>query len=210
VASSLGVGAGLSFSPAADRNKAAILELLEGLLPARASVLEIASGSGQHAAHCAAAQRLWSWQPTDADASSLPSIAARTSALANVRTPLQIDVLAEPWPHLPGPFDAVYCANLLHISAWPTCRALMRGAARHLVRGGVLVLYGPYVVEGEALAPSNAAFDADLRRRNPAWGLRSLAQVVDEAQRAGLALEHRWAMAANNLMLAFRSNADGD
>jgi SAM-dependent methyltransferase len=191
-------------SPAADRNKAAILDVLERVLPTHAVVLEVASGTGQHAAHFAAAHPAWEWQPTDVDAAALAAIAARTAGLANVRRPLRLDVLARPWPQALGRFDAAYCANMLHIAAWPTCAALMQGAAHHLVPGGVLVLYGPYLVDGEPVAPSNAAFDADLRARNPAWGLRRLSQVVDEAQRAGLAFDRRWDMAANNLMLVFR------
>ncbi len=195
----------LPFSPAAERNQGPILAVLEEVLPPNATVLEIASGTGQHAAHFAAARPAWTWQPTEADVPTLASISARTAGLANVISPLQLDVLAQSWPQALGRFYAVYCANLLHISAWATCAALMRGAADQLAPGGVLVLYGPYVVDGEPLAPSNAAFDADLRSRNPAWGLRRLSDMVEEAARAGLAFERRWDMAANNLMLTFRS-----
>ncbi len=191
-------------SPAADRNKSAILAVLDRVLPTHAVVLEIASGTGQHAAHFAGAHPGWQWQPTERDAPALASITARTAALGNVRRPMRLDVLAQPWPPALVHVDAVFCANMLHIAAWPTCAALMGGAAHHLVPGGVLVLYGPFVVDGEAVAPSNAAFDADLRARDPAWGLRRLAQVIDEAQLAGLAFERRWDMAANNLMIAFR------
>jgi len=194
----------VTFSPAADRNKAPILEVLTRILPGSAAVLEIASGSGQHAEHFAAARSDWDWQPTEADATALASIASRTAALANVRPPLMLDVLAPRWPESLGRFDAVYCANMLHIAEWATCAALMRGAARHLVPGGALVLYGPYLVDGEPTAPGNAAFDADLRRRNPAWGVRRLADVSAEAERAGLAFERRVDMPANNLMLGFR------
>ncbi|HZV94067.1 MAG TPA: DUF938 domain-containing protein [Caldimonas sp.] len=192
------------FSPAADRNKAPILAVLEEVLPAGAVVLEIASGTGQHAAFFAAAHPSWTWQPTDADAQTMASIAARTEASTNVRPPLPLDVRLAEWPPTLGRFDAVYCANMLHIAEWSTCAGLMQGASRHLVPGGVLVLYGPYLVDGEPLAPSNAAFDADLRARNASWGLRALSLVADEARQAGLALERRWIMAANNLMLALR------
>lgn len=197
----------MTFSPAADRNKAPILEVLEAWLPTNASVLEIASGTGQHAAHFGSARPAWTWQPTDADAQALAPIAARVAGLANVRPPLLLDVCAQPWPPALDRFDAVYGANLLHISAWATCAALMQGAARHLVPGGVLVLYGPFIVEGEPLAPSNAAFDADLRARNPAWGLRRLSPVVEAAQRVGLSFESRRDLAANNLLLGFRKAA---
>ncbi len=195
------------FSPAADRNKAPILAVLEEVLPTEAAVLEIASGTGQHAAYFAAAHPSWTWQPTDGDAQAMASIAAQTEGMAHVRQPLQIDVRLPQWPPELGRFDAVYCANMLHIAEWSACAGLMQGASRHLVPGGVLVLYGPYRVDGEPLAPSNAAFDADLRARDPAWGLRQLSLVVDEAKRAGLALERRWDMAANNLMLALRNRS---
>ncbi len=194
------------FSPAADRNKDPILTVLRRLLPARATVLEIAAGTGQHAAHFAAQQPEWSWLPSDGDPASLPSIAAWCAGLANVRPPFVLDLLAGDgdWSGVPDALDAIWCANLLHISPWATCDALMRGAARHLAPDGVLVTYGPYLVDGETTAPSNLAFDADLKRRNAAWGLRRLADVAAAAARAGLRLDERVPMPANNLVLAFR------
>ena len=197
-------GDGLPFSAAAERNRAPILEALARALPPRATVLELASGTGQHVAHFAAAQPGWTWQPTEANAMLLPALAARCAALANVRAPLLLDVLAQPWPAALGRFDAVYCANLLHIAPWPTCGALMNGAARHLVAGGALVLYGPWLEDGVPTAPGNRAFDADLRRRDPAWGLRRLADVAQVARDAGLSLEQRLEMPANNRLLLFR------
>ena len=194
----------LTYSPAAERNKEPILTVLARVLPARAAVLEIASGTGQHAAHFAAAQAGWDWQPTDVDARSFAAIAAHASGVANVRPALPLDVLSVPWPAAIGRFDAVYCANMIHIAPWATCAALMRGAADHLVDAGVLILYGPYLVDGEPTAPGNLAFDLDLRRRDASWGLRRLDAVVGEAARAGLAFEERIAMPANNLMLVFR------
>jgi SAM-dependent methyltransferase len=194
----------LPFSAAADRNRRPILDVLARVLPPSATVLEIASGTGQHAAHFAAAHPGWTWRPTDADTSALPGIAQRCAGLANVRPPLQLDVLALPWPEALGRLDAVYCANLLHISPWATCEALMRGAARHLNTGGLLVLYGPYFADGEPAAPGNTAFDADLRSRNAAWGVRRLADVENEAARLGLVFDQRIAMPANNLTLVFR------
>lgn len=193
----------LRVSPAAERNKAPILDVLSALLPADARVLEIASGTGQHAAHFARQQPGWQWQPTDVDASALPGIAAHADKLANVLAPIHLDVLA-PWPPDLGHFDALYCANMLHISPWATCAALMAGAAAHLVDGGWLVLYGPFIVDGEPTAPSNLAFDADLRQRDARWGLRTLAAVTRSAEDAGLSLEQRVAMPANNLLLALR------
>lgn len=200
----------LSHSPAAERNKQPILDVLREVLPPRGTALEIASGTGQHAAWFAAALPGWTWQPTDADEGALPAIAAWTSqaGLANVRPPLLLDVMAPQWPAqgLPfaEPFDAVYCANMLHISPWATCAALMRGCARHLAPGGVLVTYGPYLEDSVPTAPGNLSFDQSLRERNPAWGIRRLEDVAREAQRAGLALRERHAMPANNLLLVFR------
>lgn len=189
--------ADLPFSPASERNKVPILQVLQGVLPAQARVLEIASGTGQHAAHFAAACAGWTWQPTDLHA----------SGLANVRPPLVLDVLSSPWPVADEAFEALYCANMLHISPWATCAALMQGAARHLAPGGALLLYGPYLVDGEPTAPGNLAFDADLRSRDAQWGLRRLANVVATAQAAGLAFEQRVSMPANNLVLVFRRGA---
>ena len=197
----------MSWSPAADRNKDPILAVLTQALPGAATVLEVASGTGQHAAHFAAARPDWDWQPTDADPRSLAAIASHTAELANVRPPLALDVLAARWPESLGRFTAAYCANLLHIAEWGACAALMAGAARHLVPGGMLFVYGPYLVDGEPTAPGNVAFDADLRGRNAAWGLRRLGDVVDAAEAAGLVFEQRFDLPANNLLLVFRSAA---
>ena len=193
----------LPFSAAAHRNAAAIFDVLSGVLPGTATVLEIASGTGQHAAHFAALQHAWAWQPTDAEEAALPGIAKRCESVSNVRPPLRLDVLA-PWPTSLGRFDAVYCANMLHISPWATCGALMRGAAARLADEGWLVLYGPFLIDGEPTAPSNLSFDADLRRRDAAWGIRRLADVADEARSVGLTLARRVDMPANNLVLVFR------
>ncbi len=193
----------LPFSPAAERNAPPILALLRAWLPAQARVLEIASGTGQHAQHVAAAQPGWDWQPSEAQAQALPAVAARCAGLANVRPPLLLDVLATPWPVATRDFDAVCAANLLHIAPWAVTPALMQGAAGCLKPGGVLAVYGPFIVDGEPLAPSNAAFDADLRQRNARWGLRTLHAVQAAARDAGLVLAERCAMPANNQMLRF-------
>ena len=192
------------FSAAAERNQGPILEVLESVLPPDATVLEIASGTGQHAAHFAAAHPRWRWQPSEADAAMLPAIAARCKDLPNVAAPLVLDLLAPDRPAGLGPFDAVFSANMLHISPWPTCAALMRLAAAQLAPGGVLVVYGPFRVEGEPLVASNLAFDEDLRSRDPRWGLRLLSDVDAQAARAGLVFERRVAMPANNLTLWWR------
>lgn len=193
----------LPFSPAAERNQGPILDVLRRLLPAEAAVLEIASGTGQHAAHFARQQPGWQWQPTDADPMALPTIVTRCQGQPNVRPPVLLDVLA-PWPEALGRFDAVYCANMLHISPWATCAALMRGAAARLGAGGVLVIYGPFIVEGQPTAPSNLAFDADLRARDSRWGLRSLDDVARAARAEGLEIETQVDMPANNLVVLFR------
>lgn len=197
----------LPFSPAAERNAAPILAQLRAWLPGSARVLELASGTGQHAQCFAHAVPAWDWQPSDVRDDAPPMVAARCAGLPNVRPSLRLDVQADPWPVEAAAFDAVYVANLLHISPWPATAATMRGAARCLKRGGWLVIYGPFVVEGEPLAPSNAAFDADLRERDAGWGLRSLAAVGGAARDAGLSLAERVAMPANNLLLRFTASA---
>ena len=196
-------------SPAADRNKQPILDVLRTLLPAQGTALEIASGTGQHVAWFATALPDWTWQPTDADASALPSIAAQIAQanLANVLPPLVLKVMAPAWPSqgpaFADPFDAIYCANMLHISPWGTCAALMQGAARHLAPGGLLITYGPYLEDDVPTAPGNLAFDESLRGRNPEWGIRRLEDVKREARNSGLTLRERHAMPANNLLLVF-------
>ena len=196
-------------SPAAERNKQPILEVLRRVLPARGTALEIASGNGQHVAWFGAAMRGWIWQPSDAEPLALPAIAAcgMDAGLTNVRAPVLLDVMGPRWPST-GPafteaFDAIYCANMLHIAPWPACAALMRGAARHLALDGVLVTYGPYLEDGVPTAPGNLTFDASLRERDPRWGIRRVADITAEARKSGLQLQARYQMPANNLLLAF-------
>jgi hypothetical protein len=190
-------------SPACDRNQGPILAVLQRVLPAPGVALEIASGSGQHAAHFASGLPGWRWQPTDADPAALASIATWCRGLPNVLPPLPLEVLAPAWTGVPPQCDAVFCANLLHISPWPTCAALMQGAARHLSPAGLLLYYGPYLEDDVPTAPGNLAFDASLRARDPAWGLRRLADVARQAAAAGLQLRERVAMPANNLLLVW-------
>jgi len=200
------------YSPAAERNKHPLLDALLHLLPAQGRALEIASGTGQHVAHFSAGMPGWAWLASDADAQALASIRTwwpdgpaplRLDLLSDLQTGLQTEV---DWPLPPSHaqrLDAIFSANMLHISPWATCAALMRGAGRHLLPGGQLIVYGPFIVAGVATAASNLAFDADLQRRNPAWGLRTLADVQAEAQRHGLQLTRQLALPANNLLLAF-------
>jgi SAM-dependent methyltransferase len=193
----------LPTSPASERNKAPILAELRLRLPPIGHALEVAAGTGQHAAHFAAALTGWQWQPTEPDASMHPVIAERCAGLPNVAAPLALDVRESDWRVPPASLDMVYVANMVHISPWDATEGLMRGAGQALRPGGRLVVYGPFIVEGEALAPSNAAFDADLRRRNAAWGLRTLGAVAACADAASLSLAERIAMPANNLLLVF-------
>jgi SAM-dependent methyltransferase len=191
----------LPFSPAAERNAPFILNQLRIWLPKGARVLELASGTGQHAAHFAAARPDWQWQPSEVAPDALDTIAARGQGLGNVAPALQLDVMDQPWPVPEATFDAVYSANLVHIAPWPVTTAMMVGAARCLGPKGQLLTYGPFKVPGQPLAPSNAAFDADLRQRNPDWGLRELTDVQAAAQAAGLHLAEGVALPANNLLL---------
>ena len=191
-------------SAAAERNQAPILAELLRLLPAQGWMLEIASGTGQHAAHFAPALPGWQWQPSDGDPDSRASISAWCQHLPQVLTPLHVDVMAPVWSGVPGSVDAIFCANMLHIAPWAVCPALMQGAARHLSPQGLLILYGPYLIDGVQTAPGNLAFDIDLQSRNPAWGLRRLADVLEQAQAVGLHLQERVAMPANNQLLVLR------
>ncbi|CAM3409455.1 DUF938 domain-containing protein [Halomonas lysinitropha] len=192
-------------SPAVARNRQPILEVLQDVLPQRARVLEVASGSGEHAVHFAGAMPDWAWQPSDPNPHALASIDAwRVEAgLRNLAAPFRLDVsVPGDWPE--GPFEAVVAINLLHISLWTVTEALMAGAGTSLVPGGALYLYGPFRREGRHTAPSNATFDLDLQARDPRWGIRDLDAVTSEAERRGLDLERVVAMPANNLSVVLR------
>ena len=203
----------LAFSPAADRNKQAILDLLKQVLPKNGSVLEIASGTGQHIIFFAAAMPHFTWQPTDAEVDSLPVIAqyAKDANLLNVRAPRRLDVMAAQWPAevaaFTESFDAIYCANMLHIAPWATCAALMHGAARHLATKGVLITYGPYLEDDVSTSAGNQSFDQSLRAQNQAWGIRRREDVEQEARLAGLHLIERHTMPSNNLLLVWAKKA---
>lgn len=193
-------------SSAAERNAPAILEVLKAHLPTRGRVLEVAAGSGQHAAAFAAALPGLDWTPSDPSAEARASIEAwrAKSGAANLRPALALDLLDEAsCPQ--DAFDAVICINMVHISPWSATEGLMRLAEARLTRpGGLLYLYGPYREAEVPLAPSNAAFDDSLKARDPAWGLRDRGEVEALARSHGLALTLRRAMPANNLSLIFR------
>lgn len=197
-------------SPAAARNAAPILAQLQRLLPPAGLLLEIASGTGQHAAHCSAGLPGWRWLPSDPDAGALRSISAWCAAADRVEEPVQIDVLQAHWPRVPAQVDAVFCANMIHIAPWSCCVALMQGTARHLSASGLLITYGPYLEDTVATSPGNVAFDGDLRQRNAAWSLRRLEAVAEQAAEAGLHLRERVEMPANNLLLAWGRGTPGD
>jgi SAM-dependent methyltransferase len=189
-------------APSALRNREPILDVLRRMLPPHGTVLEIASGTGQHTAFFAAAFPGLTFQPSDLDPEARASIAAWGAPLQNVRPPLAIDVTAERWKITRA--DAVLCINMIHIAPWEACEGLMRGVAHLLPPGGILYLYGPYRLDGRHTAPSNAAFDQSLRMQNPAWGVRDLEAVVAEADRHGLVLLERVPMPANNQSVVLR------
>jgi Protein of unknown function (DUF938) len=191
------------FAPATQRNAAAIVDVLADVLPARGTVLEIASGTGEHVVHFAAVFPHLNWQPSDFDTAGLASIAAwrAEAGLTNIAAPVQIDASSTGWPI--DQADAILCINMIHISPWAATEGLMAGAARHLRRGAPLFLYGPYYETGVKAAPSNSAFDASLKSRNPDWGLREVDVVRALALRHGLSFEARSVMPANNLSLIF-------
>ena len=192
------------FAPAVARNKAAITEVLARHLPAAGLVLEIASGSGEHALHFAAHFPALGFQPTDPDAAALDSIAAwqAEAQLPNLLLPLMLDVMADAWPVQKA--DALLCINMIHIAPWEATAALMRGAARVLPRDGILFLYGPFKQGGQHTTPSNAEFDASLRAQDAQWGVRDLGAVAEIASAAGFAAPVVEEMPANNLSVVFR------
>ncbi len=194
---------GLS-APAAERNKEPILAVLRRVLPERGTVLEIASGTGQHVVHFAKALPSLRWQPSEPDRNMHASIQRWIghAGLANVAPPVALDVCIKPWPV--DRADAVLCINMIHIAPWQAGLDLIAGAARALPAGGVLVLYGPYRRGGEHTAESNAAFDAQLKATDPQWGVRDLEAVLAVAGRHGFAGEEIVAMPANNLTVVLR------
>jgi cyclopropane fatty-acyl-phospholipid synthase-like methyltransferase len=190
-------------APATARNRDAILAVLKRVLPAQGKVLEIASGTGEHVVHFAAALPGLTFQPSDLDEAALGSIAAwiAEAGLNNVQPPLRLDATQDVWPDT---VDAIFSANMIHIAPWEAALGLFRGAGRALRSGGVLVIYGPFRMGGAHTAPSNQAFDEELRARDPRWGVRDLEALQAVAAEHGLALEERVPMPANNQTLIFR------
>lgn len=188
---------------APERNKQPIVEVLQRSLPERGTLLELASGTGQHAAYFAQQLPGWSIQPSDIERENVASIEAYRleAALANLLAPLQLDVAKERWPI--ASVSAIFNANLIHIAPWQVALGLLRGAARHLVPGGQLVIYGPFKIGGAHTAPSNQSFDESLRARDSSWGVRELEEVVSVAASHGLVFRERVEMPANNQTLIF-------
>ena len=195
--------AGKRHAPATERNRDAILAVLRDELLSSGLVLEVASGSGQHVVHFAAALPALDWQPSDPDPAALASIESwrQEAGLPNVRPPLRLDASAD-WPVERA--DAILCVNMVHISPWEATLGLMKGAGAVLPPGGLLYLYGPYLRENVETAPSNLAFDASLKARDPQWGLRRVEDVIAAAEGEGLVLRRLLEMPANNLSLIFR------
>lgn len=191
-------------APAALRNREPIAEVLREWLPERGLVLEIASGTGEHAVYFAQKFPRLEWQPSDIHPDALASIEAwvGASGAPNVRKPIELDASRPDWPI--DRAAAVLSINMVHISPWASALGLLDGAARILPDGAPLILYGPWISEQIETAPSNLAFDADLKARDPRWGLRTVETFAAAALERGLGLEETRAMPANNLMLLFR------
>jgi len=191
-------------APAAARNREPILRVLRDYLPRPARVLEIASGTGEHAVWFSGALPEVTWQPTDRDPEALRSIAAwrEATSLPNLLPPLPLDAAADTWPVARA--DAVVAINMVHIAPWAATPGLIAGAARVLSPGGVLFLYGPFREGGAHTGAGNAAFDVDLRARDPSWGIRDLDEITALANRHGFMAPERIAMPANNLSVVFR------
>ncbi|HEY2752900.1 DUF938 domain-containing protein [Phenylobacterium sp.] len=195
---------GARTAPSTARNRQPILDALRPRLPPGAKVLEVASGAGEHAVFLAAVLPEVHWRPTDREPEALESIEAwrKHAQLPNLAAPVRLDA-ADPstWP--PGPFDAIVCINMIHISPWTATQGLMAGAGRVLAPRGRLFLYGPFLEPDVPTAPSNLAFDESLKSRDPAWGLRNLGEVTALAAAHGLGLAERIAVPANNLVVVF-------
>jgi SAM-dependent methyltransferase len=194
------------FSPSAARNAGPILAVLKQVLPAHGSVLEIGCGSGEHVVHFAAALPKLTWLPSDPDSNARASTSSwiKFTGLSNVLPPVDVDVCAETWElEQITPFDAIVSLNMIHIAPWAASLGLFASAGRLLRAGGLLVLYGPFMRNGAHTAPSNAAFDASLKSRNPSWGVRDIADLEGVAKSCDLGLRKTIEMPANNMALVF-------
>jgi SAM-dependent methyltransferase len=195
------------FAPAAERNRQPILDVLRRVLPPRGLVLEVASGTGQHAVFFSERLPTLRWQPSDVSPVALQSIGAWVAEVdrSNLLAPIELDVRWPRWPLANA--DAVLSINMIHITDWETSEALFEGARKLLGPGAPLITYGPYRLHGEHTAPSNAAFDESLRSRNPGWGVRDIDELTELADRTGFTLEERVQLPANNMTLVWTRNA---
>jgi len=198
-------GAAKRHAPATLRNRDAIADILQQALPEAGLVLEIASGSGEHAIYFAERFPALTWQPSDPDPVAVASVSAwaAEAALPNIQPPLALDASSPQWPIEQA--DAILCINMTHISPWEATLGLLDGAARLLGTGAPLILYGPFLKEDIETAPSNLAFDAQLRQRNPAYGIRAVEDIDSEAERRGIKRAACHIMPANNLTLVYRA-----
>ena len=194
------------YAPATERNREPILKVLSKVLPRSSKVLEIASGTGEHAVYFASKLLSCHWIPSDINPESRSSITAwkNDSAIDNLSSPLSIDVTQNNWQSgLAEEIDSIVNINMIHIAPWQACLGLMKGAGQILPPSGILYLYGPYKRNGKHTAISNAHFDRSLRDRHPQWGVRDLEQVVEAAANANLKLQQVIEMPANNLSVIF-------
>ena len=191
-------------APAALRNREPIADVLEEWLPAAGRILEIASGSGEHVIYFAGRFPKLEWQPSDIHSDALNSISAwrEEAGLQNISAPIILDAASADWPI--DRSDAVLSINMVHISPWGSALGLLDGAARLLRPGAPLIMYGPWLKDDIATAPSNLSFDADLKSRDHRWGLRRVEDFAAASEERGLRLMETRVMPANNLMLLFR------
>ena len=208
------------YAPATARNQEPILEILLEVLPLTGTVLEVSSGTGEHAIFFAPKLQPRNWIPSDPNPEARWSIAAwqRHTPTGNLYAPIDLNASDPTWAieqaELPEalqgldlqkyPIEAIVNINMIHIAPWSACLGLMAGAGRILPPGGILYLYGPYKQNGQHTAPSNEAFDQSLRSRNPDWGVRDLEAVIAAAQAQNLSMVNVYPMPANNLSVVFR------
>ncbi len=194
------------YSPSAARNKEPILSVLRDEVPNEGTILEIGSGSGEHAVHLAGALPALTWQPTDRDETAMAGIDAhvRASGHKNILKARVLDVMQGPW-NLSGPYDGIFCANVIHIAPWAVAKAIIESASEVLVAGAPLIFYGPFSRNADFEAMSNVEFDRKLRAENPDWGIRDLeAEVQPLAEATGFRLAALHRMPSNNLTVVFR------
>lgn len=195
------------YAPATQRNREPILGILSKTLHPESNILEIASGTGEHAVYFASKLESCHWTPSDINPTSRESIIAwrNSSYINNLNLPLSIDVTQHDWRQqvMEQDIDAIVNINMIHISPWQACLGLMEGAEQILPDGGILYLYGPFKRNQEHTSPSNASFDQSLRDRHPLWGVRDLAAVIEVAAASNLRLEQVVEMPANNLSVIF-------